>query len=110
MATTSAVSLENVGYVDENDGGPAEIPIADPDAPDVTEAIEKQELIGDLADSIEDLPEREQFVLSLYYKDELTMREISKVLGVSESRVCQLHARALTRLRTGITTRQGEAA
>ena len=109
-ASWVTVSLENVGYVDDGDGAAAEISIADPDQPDVTEAIERQELIGDLAGAIGDLPEREQFVLSLYYKDELTMREISKVLGVSESRICQLHARALTRLRTGITTRQGEAA
>ena len=49
-------------------------------------------------------------MLSLYYKEELTMREISKVLGVSESRVCQLHARALTRLRAGMTRWQGAAA
>ncbi len=105
------VSLETVGTVDENDDGPGEISVADPGAEVVGEALERQELIGELAEAIRELPDREQLVLSLYYKEELTMKEISKVLGVSESRVCQLHARALTRLRAGITRiQQGEAA
>jgi RNA polymerase sigma factor for flagellar operon FliA len=73
--------------------------------------MERQELIGDLAFAIRDLPDREQLILSLYYKEELTMREVSEVLGISESRVCQLHARALSRLRAGVTSRQqGQAA
>jgi len=72
--------------------------------------IEREELIGELAASIRELPEREQLILSLYYKEELTMREVSKVLGISESRVCQLHARALTRLRVSLARQQGEAA
>lgn len=110
-ASWVTVSLETVGTVDENDDGPGEIAVADPDAEVVGEALERQELIGELAEAIRELPDREQLVLSLYYKEELTMKEISKVLGVSESRVCQLHARALTRLRAGITRiQQGEAA
>lgn len=48
---------------------------------------------------IESLPEREQLVLSLYYDDELNLKEIGEVLGVTESRVCQIHGQALTRLR-----------
>lgn len=109
-ASWVTVSLDRAGPSDPDEQGPGELAIADPDAPDAVEVIEREELIGDLAAAIGDLPEREQLILSLYYKDELTMREISHVLGVSESRVCQLHARALTRLRVGITERQGEAA
>ena len=52
-----------------------------------------------LAEQITRLPEREALVMSLYYTDELNMREIGEVLGVSESRVCQLHGQALARLR-----------
>ncbi|MER3485125.1 MAG: FliA/WhiG family RNA polymerase sigma factor, partial [Chloroflexota bacterium] len=45
------------------------------------------------------LPDRERLVLSLYYYEELTMKEISRVMEISESRVCQLHAQAILRLR-----------
>ena len=107
-ASWVTVSLDTVGASDGDDSGPGEIPVADPDADDFTLGIEQRETIGELADAIRELPEREQLVLSLYYKDELTMREISGILGVSESRVCQLHARSLTRLRTWISTRREE--
>ena len=111
-ASWVTISLDTVGAVDGDDDGPGEIPVPDPDADEFPMALEQEELIRDLTDSIGDLPEREQLVLSLYYKEELTMREISTVLGVSESRVCQLHARSLTRLRAGLNARQqqGEAA
>src|SRR4030066_411577 len=49
---------------------------------------------------IETLPEREQLLMSLYYEQELNLREISEVFGVTESRVCQLHGQAIARLRT----------
>lgn len=52
-----------------------------------------------LAETIAGLPEREAMVLSLYYDDELNLREIGEVLGVSESRVSQIHSQALVRLR-----------
>ncbi len=84
--------------------------ISDPDAPEVGAELERHELIEELAEAIRELPEREQLVLSLYYKDELTMREVSKVLGISESRVCQLHARALSRLRVSMARIQQEEA
>ena len=52
-----------------------------------------------LADTIQGLPERERLVIALYYDEELNLREIGEVLGVSESRVCQIHGQALIRLR-----------
>jgi RNA polymerase sigma factor for flagellar operon FliA len=52
-----------------------------------------------LIEAIEHLPEREKLVLSLYYEEELNLREIGAVLGVSESRVCQIHGQAMIRLR-----------
>lgn len=52
-----------------------------------------------LIDAIETLPEREKLMMGLYYEEELNLREIGEVLGVSESRVCQLHGQAVSRLR-----------
>jgi RNA polymerase sigma factor for flagellar operon FliA len=109
-ASWVTVSLDTIGASgDGDDDGPGDVPIADPDAVDVTSGLERDEMIGDLSSSIRELPEREQLILSLYYKDELTMREVSKVLSISESRVCQLHARALTRLRASLARRQEAA-
>ena len=49
--------------------------------------------------AIENLPEREQMLMGLYYEQELNFREIAAILGVTESRVCQLHSQAVARLR-----------
>lgn len=72
-------------------------PISPTDSP--FEAVNKKEMREVLARVIEALPEREQLILSLYYKEELTMKEIGHVLGVNESRVSQLHTRAVLRMR-----------
>ncbi len=58
----------------------------------------------EIADAILKLPEREQLVLSLYYERELNLKEIGEVLGVSESRVCQIHSQAALRLRAMVST------
>ena len=55
-----------------------------------------------LADVIEELPERERLVLTLYYYEELTMKEIAAILEVTESRVCQIHGQAICHLRAGM--------
>ena len=60
-----------------------------------------------LADAIEALPERERMVLTLYYYEELTMKEIGQVLGVVESRVSQIHSSAVLRLRTALAALRG---
>jgi len=111
-ASWITVSLDTMGTSNdgEEDSGGA-LGIADPDDEDFSVGLEQQELVGELGGAIRELPEREQLILSLYYKEELTMREVSKVLSISESRVCQLHARALTRLRGSISRMQeGRAA
>lgn len=64
------------------------------------EALQKEDFQDALAESISGLPERERLVMSLYYDEELNLREIGDVLGVSESRVCQIHGQALIRLRS----------
>jgi RNA polymerase sigma factor for flagellar operon FliA len=66
-------------------------------------AFELAELRRALADAIERLSERERAVVSLYYHDGLTLAEIGEVLGVTESRACQIHGKAVTRLRLRMT-------
>ena len=61
--------------------------------------LAKSELKNILKEAIDLLPEKEKLVLSLYYYEELTMKEIGLVLRLTESRVCQLHSKALLRLR-----------
>lgn len=63
------------------------------------EICESEDLKDRLAKLISELPEKEKLVLSLYYWDELTMKEIGKVLDLTEGRVCQIHNQALMRLR-----------
>jgi RNA polymerase sigma factor for flagellar operon FliA len=75
-------------------------------APGPAEYLEQHETIQTLSNAIEQLPSREQMLLSLYYEEELTMKEISKLLHVSESRVCQLHMQAILRLRSVMNVRQ----
>ncbi|HLX55687.1 MAG TPA: FliA/WhiG family RNA polymerase sigma factor [Ktedonobacteraceae bacterium] len=70
------------------------------------EHLEQHELLLLLSRAIDQLPQRERMLLSLYYQEELTMREISKLLHVSESRVCQLHMQAILRLRSGMNVRK----
>jgi RNA polymerase sigma factor FliA len=73
--------------------------IEDVDAPDPQSALSQVELREAIADSIARLPEREKLVVTLYYYEELTLREIGEVLGVTESRVSQLHTKAVLRLK-----------
>tara|TARA_R110002096_G_scaffold130643_5_gene279930 strand:- start:24648 stop:25367 length:720 start_codon:yes stop_codon:yes gene_type:complete len=69
------------------------------DTPRPDEELYREQFRDQLASSIEQLPERERLVLSLYYEQELNMKEIGAVLEVSESRVCQIHGQAVMRLR-----------
>ena len=64
------------------------------------EALDETDLRETLADAIARLPEREKLVITLYYYEELTLREIGEVLGVTESRISQLHTKAVLRLKS----------
>jgi RNA polymerase sigma factor FliA len=67
------------------------------------EALDETEMREALADAIARLPEREKLVVTLYYYEELTLREIGEVLGVTESRVSQLHTKAILRLKARLS-------
>ncbi|VWX36692.1 RNA polymerase sigma factor FliA [Limnobacter sp. 130] len=79
------------GYLDRQIGGDEE---ANP-----LEMLGDQRFRENLIQAIEDLPEREKMLMGLYYEQELNFREIAAVLGVTESRVCQLHTQAVSRLK-----------
>ena len=66
--------------------------------------LESAEFRAAMAEAIGVLPEREALVMSLYYDEELNLKEIGEVLGVTESRVCQIHGQALARLRARLQT------
>ena len=57
-----------------------------------------------LVEAIKTLPEREQYVMSMYYEQDMNLKEIAAVLGVTESRVCQLHSQSIARLRAKMRT------
>jgi RNA polymerase sigma factor for flagellar operon FliA len=69
------------------------------EGPDALEIIERNEEAEEVVAALKRLPERERILLSLYYYEGLTLKEIGKVLGVTESRVSQLHGRALSLLK-----------
>jgi RNA polymerase sigma factor FliA len=73
--------------------------LEDPDSVRPADALDETEVREILGDAISRLPEREKLVITLYYYEELTLREIGEVLGVTESRISQLHTKAILRLK-----------
>lgn len=94
----SVVSLENIIYSDDDEVTVMGI-IEDKNSPSPEETLEDKEKIKILAECIDKLKEKDKLVLTLYYYEGLTLKEIGTVLEVSESRVCQLHSRAIRNLR-----------
>ena len=117
-ATLSQISLVGLAALDETltTGAGAEREsftlgdtIADQRAGPV-DSYEVEEMRHLLADSINRMPEREKIVLTLYYYEGLTLAEIGQVLSVTESRVCQIHTKAVLQLRSRISAVQRELA
>ncbi|MCC7370288.1 MAG: FliA/WhiG family RNA polymerase sigma factor [Chloroflexi bacterium] len=104
-ASLSVVSLSNPSGGDAGSEGdrPSLLEqIADEDTPGVEMQVERQQLYEALVQAIQALSERDRLVINLYYYEELTLKEISEVLGVSTSRVSQLHAAAVFKLRAAL--------
>jgi len=93
------VSLDLMMESDAENDGSLHERLADEKQANPAEVFEQENLVELLGDAIRNLSKREQLVLSLYYNEELTFKEIGKVLEITESRVCQLHARAILSLK-----------
>ena len=76
--------------------------VPDNDGADPMELLRDQRMRTALAKAIEALPEREQYIMGMYYQHDMNLKEIAAVLGVTESRVCQLHSQSIARLRAKI--------
>ena len=109
IANSSVLALDDLWTFADPEGGGGQISvldtIQDPNAVDPESEAHESELKDRLADAIESLPERERLVVALYYYENLTLREIGEVLGVTESRVSQLHTKAVLALRSRFAAR-----
>ncbi len=104
VSGTSILSLNDVWYTGEdNDKVSIADSIESPDSFGPDTIVEKEEVKRVIIQSIQELPEKEKTVLVLYYYEDLTLKEIGKVLEVTESRVSQLHTKAIMRLRAKLT-------
>jgi RNA polymerase sigma factor for flagellar operon FliA len=102
IANSSVYALDELWTVSDSSGDQVSLldTIADEGAADPQEALATTEVKDRLTEAIGGLPEREQLVVALYYYENLTLREIGEVLGVTESRVSQLHTKAVMRLKS----------
>ena len=104
ISSTSILSLNDVWYSgDDNDKVSIVESIESPQSMNPDTIIEKEEIKRVIIGAINELPEKEKKVLVLYYYEDLTLKEIGKVLEVTESRVSQLHTKAIMRLRAKLT-------
>ena len=103
IANSSVLALDDLWTFADPEGGGGQISVLDtlqdPSAIDPQAEAQASEVKDRLADAIESLPERERLVIALYYYENLTLREIGEVLGVTESLVSQLHTKAVLALR-----------
>jgi RNA polymerase sigma factor FliA len=102
ISHSSLAALDEMWTVSDSSGDQVSLldTLEDPGAPDPARAVDLGDLKDRMAEAIARLPEREKLVIGLYYYENLTLREIGEVLGVTESRVSQLHTKAVLRLRS----------
>ena len=101
VSALSVLNLEDLG-VNYDDGMDILECIKDPEGKDPMTIVNFNEVKRKVAEAVETLPDKEKLIISLYYYDELTLKEIGKVLEITESRVCQLHSQAISRLRCSL--------
>ena len=110
ISNSSVVALDELWAVSDASGDQVSLldTMKDPAAVDPARELGVSELKDRLANAISRLPEREKLVVALYYYENLTLREIGEVLGVTESRVSQLHTKAVLRLKARLQSEDGE--
>ncbi len=96
------LSLNDLTYSSDADNGDLSLfdLLRDENAEDPSDVSEREDLRAAVRLNVERLPEREKMVIYLYYCEELSMKEVGEVLGITESRVSQIHGDAISRLRT----------
>jgi RNA polymerase sigma factor for flagellar operon FliA len=101
ISNSTIAALDELWSVSDSSGDAVSLldTLTDESAPDPAAVMDQTDLKDRVADAIARLPEREKLVVALYYYENLTLREIGEVLGVTESRVSQLHTKAVLRLR-----------
>ena len=105
-STTALVSLESLTEAAGDAHSPTNVSLREGHSEWVPHAVaDRAELRRLLVQSIGELSEREQMVISLYYQEEMTMREVGLILDVTESRICQIHTQAIARLRAALMSR-----
>ncbi|MCU0228303.1 MAG: FliA/WhiG family RNA polymerase sigma factor [Bryobacterales bacterium] len=103
LVNTQGLTLGSLEYAGREEDGRELISfLADEDSPLPSEAVEQRELERVLADSIRKLPKMERTILGLYYQEELTLREIARIVNLHESRISQLKTQAILRLRANM--------
>ncbi len=102
ISHSSIAALDELWSVSDASGDQVSLmdTLEDPGAPDPARSLDVGDMKDRIADAIARLPEREKLVIALYYYENLTLREIGEVLGVTESRISQLHTKAVLRLRS----------
>jgi RNA polymerase sigma factor for flagellar operon FliA len=106
ISNSTVVALDELWTVSDSSGDQVSLldTMKDPNAVDPAKELGVSELKDRLANAISRLPEREKLVIALYYYENLTLREIGEVLGVTESRVSQLHTKAVLRLKARLVS------
>jgi len=112
ISRSSIAALDELWTVSSSGGDQVALidTIEDTQGPEPQAALAQTEMREALGEAIARLPEREKLVVTLYYYEELTLREIGEVLGVTESRVSQLHTKAVLRLKARLGGAQTRAA
>jgi RNA polymerase sigma factor for flagellar operon FliA len=102
ISNSAVIALDELWSVSDSSGGQVSLldTIEDPNAADPERSFDAVTVKEQIAEAIGRLPEREKLVIALYYYENLTLREIGEVLGVTESRVSQLHTKAVLRLKS----------
>jgi len=111
ISNSTIAALDELWSISDTSGDQVSLldTLHDPDAPDPAQLMDASELKDRIADAIARLPEREKLVIALYYYENLTLREIGEVLGVTESRISQLHTKAVLRLRSRLQSEEVQA-